>query len=293
MPPVLFAMPGNEPAAQALGDALDAHVGKVEIRSFPDEETYVRVLDDVAEAETAIVCTLDRPNAKLPGLFFLARALKDLGARRVGLIAPYLAYMRQDTRFHAGEAVTSAYFAEWLSSFVDWLATVDPHLHRHADLGELYAIPAASAHTAPLLAEWIREHVSEPVIIGPDSESEQWVASVAREAGARCTVLEKTRRGDRSVEVSVPDIDGWAGRTPVLVDDIISTGHTMLETMRHLAQTDAKPPVCLGIHAVFAGDALAELRSAGAAQIVTCNTIPHETNAIDVLPLLAETVAAM
>ena len=224
-------------------------------------------------------------------LLFAAQAARDLGASQVGLVAPYLAYMRQDTRFNDGEAVTSRYFARFLSSAVDWLVTVDPHLHRYHALDEIYAVPGDVVHAAPALAIWIREHVERPLLIGPDEESEQWVASVAREAQAPHLVLHKTRHGDREVEIELPDVARFADRTPVLVDDIISTGRTMAETVIRLRRSAiAAAPICIGVHAVFAGDAYEALSAAGAGRIVTTNAIRHASNAIDIDPLLADRV---
>jgi ribose-phosphate pyrophosphokinase len=134
--------------------------------------------------------------------------------------------------------------------------------------------------------------VKAPLLVGPDAESEQWVRAVAADAGAPYRVLTKVRRGDTDVDVSLPDIAGVAERTPVLVDDIISTGATMAAAVRHLRRQGLPPPICLGVHAVFATGSYDALRAAGAAQIVTTNTIAHETNAIDVLPLLVPSVMA-
>ena len=293
MTPLVFAFPGNEALARSLAAELGAEPGACEIRHFPDGDSYVRLDTPVATRTVILTCTLDRPDAKFLPLSFMAATARDLGASQVGLISPYLAYMRQDKRFHPGEAVSSAYFAKLLSGTIDWLVTVDPHLHRHHSLDEIFSVPAVAIHAAPSLARWIRENVPEPVLIGPDSESEQWVASVAAGAGAPYVVLDKVRIGDRDVEISVPHLGDYAGRTPVLVDDIISTGRTMIETIRRLAGADHKAPVCLGVHGVFAGDAYAALREAGAARIVTCNTIPHESNAIDVTEALIVAVNAM
>ncbi|MDA1098584.1 MAG: phosphoribosyltransferase family protein [Proteobacteria bacterium] len=146
--------------------------------------------------------------------------------------------------------------------------------------------PAVALHAAPAIAAWIRNTIPDPVLVGPDSESEQWVAAVANDAGAPFMVLEKTRRGDRDVQVSVPDIERWRECTPVLVDDIISTARTMIETVGHLKAAAMAPPVCIGIHAVFADNAYDELKAAGAGQVVTCNTIPHPSNAIDMTGLI-------
>ncbi len=290
MTPIVFALPGNEAMTASLAVHMGAERGIAEIRRFPDGESYVRLDTPVAGHEVALVCTLDHPDDKLLPLLFLARLAKELGAARVGLVAPYLAYMRQDRRFKPGEAVTSAYFAEMLSRSVDWMVTIDPHLHRRSSLKEIYPIPARALGAAPLVSAWIRDRVKMPLLVGPDEESAQWVAAVAVAAGAPYLVLQKERHGDRDVRVSVPEVDRWRGHTPVLVDDIISTGRTMIETAHHLHAAGMTAPVSVGIHGVFAANALAEMRTAGIVEIVTCNTIPHETNRIDVAPLLAPTI---
>ena len=153
---------------------------------------------------------------------------------------------------------------------------------------EIYTIPAQVIHAADAIADWIKDNIDKPVLIGPDEESDQWVSDVAQRAGAAYTVLTKTRHGDKDVEVSVPDVDQYADHTPVLVDDIISTARTMIAAAGHLKDAGMKPPVCIGIHAVFAGDGYEALQGAGAGKIVTCNTIPHPSNAIDLSSLLAE-----
>ena len=151
-------------------------------------------------------------------------------------------------------------------------------------------MPARALHAAPLIAQWIGANVESPLLIGPDRESEQWVAAVARGADAPHIVLRKTRRGDRDVEVAVPDLAPWRGRTPVLVDDIISTGQTMIVTLKQLKDKGLAAPVCVGVHGIFAGHAFEELVQAGAARVVTTNTIAHGSNGIDVSNLLADGV---
>lgn len=129
--------------------------------------------------------------------------------------------------------------------------------------------------------------------MGPDEESNQWVADVAQRAGVPFIVLEKTRRGDRDVEVSVPDVARWRSHTPVLVDDIVSTARTMIETVRHLRQAMTEPPVCVGVHAIFAGAAFDDLRRAGAGTIVSCDTIAHPSNRIELSAAIADGVRAL
>jgi ribose-phosphate pyrophosphokinase len=286
----ILALPGAALFAARLANALRVEAGVVAYREFPDGESYVRVDSAVASRDVLIVGSLDHPNGKLLPLVFLADAARDLGARRVGLIAPYLAFMRQDTRFRSGEAITSRSFASIVSAHVDWLVTVDPHLHRFASLEDVYSIPAMALHASAGLGRWIAKNVSSPFIIGPDEESRQWVDVIAATAGVPSTVLSKVRRGDTDVIESIPNLEGHRSRTPVLVDDIISTGETMIAAIRHLRAQGAPKPVCVAVHAVFAGAAEYAIRAAGASQIVTTNTILHSSNGIDIVPLVADAI---
>ncbi|MBI4275457.1 MAG: ribose-phosphate pyrophosphokinase [Rhizobiales bacterium] len=284
--PLLVAMPGNERLAMELAEAVGFELGGLETRQFPDGETYLRFVTTPKGRSVAIICTLAHPNEKILPLIFSAATARELGASKVGLISPYLAYMRQDRRFKPGEAVTSRQVAHLLSDAFDWLITVDPHLHRYGSLSEIYRIPTRVVHAAPLISQWVKSKVTNPLIIGPDSESEQWVAAVAKDAGAPFSVLEKVRRGDRDVEIKLKNLDAWTGRTPVLVDDIISTGRTMIEAVRLLKSHGWAPPVCIAVHGLFADNSDVFLAQLGA-QVVTSNSVPHGTNDIGVGKMLA------
>lgn len=286
---LLIAMPGNEAMAQRIAGTLGADVGSLELRTFPDGETYLRFATELADRQIALVCTLDHPDAKMLQLLFAAATARDLGAGRVGLIAPYLAYLRQDRRFRPGEAVTSREVARLLSGAFDWLVTVDPHLHRYTSLAEIYRIPTQVAHAAPLISQWIKANAPQALVIGPDGESEQWVSVVAREAGVPFTVLQKVRNGDRDVAITLRDLGQLGARTPVFVDDIISSGHTMAEAIRLVAANTSKRPVCIAVHGLFA-DNSDRLLAASGARIITANTVVHPSNGLDVAPLLAAAV---
>jgi ribose-phosphate pyrophosphokinase len=194
--------------------------------------------------------------------------------------------MRQDQRFHPGEAVSAPLFAGFLEASFDWLLTVDPHLHRIPALAHVYRIPARSLASATLLAHWIRDQIPDAIVIGPDRESEQWVADIARRAAVPYQVLNKIRHGDRDVEVSLPDVDAARGHTPVVVDDIVSSGQTLIETLRHLRRLGLPPTVCVVIHAVFAGDSYQQLLAAGADRVVSTDSIQHVSNVISIAELL-------
>jgi ribose-phosphate pyrophosphokinase len=290
---MLLPFPPQRTLADAIAPLLGARIGRLDWRHFPDGESLVAIEQDLHGVDVALVASLRNPDELALPLRFAAATAREFGARSVGLIAPYLAYMRQDKRFSSGEAVSARLFARFLEESFDWLVTADPHLHRNPKLSDLFRIPARAVATAPLVAGWIRDNVPNAILIGPDSESGQWVSDIAHRAGVAYQILTKTRRGDRDVEVSLPSVEAARGRTPIIVDDIASSGQTMIETLDHLRQLGLPPAIGVVIHPVFAQDAYAQLMAAGAERIVSTDSILHPSNAISIAGLLAAACAGL
>ena len=284
---LILPLPGNEPSAAQLADALGAELGAIETRHFPDGESYVRLHGDPSGRAVDLVCSLAQPDRQFLPLVFAADAARELGASAVNLVAPYLAYMRQDIRFQPGECISSLSFARLLSSTFDTLLTVDPHLHRHPTLASLYTIPTATLHAAPLLADWIAANVPAPLVVGPDEESEQWAGAIAARIGVPHVVLRKVRHGDRSVEIQVPDLAAHRDRTPVLVDDIASSGRTLAVATHQLVGQGLRQPECVVVHALLDEAAYAEL-SGVFSRVTSTDAVPHPSNRIALAPLLAD-----
>ncbi len=278
------------PLVDSLSRDLGAATGQIATRKFPDGETYLRVLSEVNRRDCVVVADLSQPDRRYLPLVFLLATLRELGASSVGLVAPYLGYMRQDKRFQPGEAITSKVFAASLSPHLNWLVTVDPHLHRYHALEEIYACPSRVVHAAPLLADWLQRR-DDVVLVGPDAESEQWVAHISRLSGHPYLVGSKRRTGDREVEVEMPARDWGDDTTAVIVDDVISSGQTIIQGVNTLRSQGARRIECMAVHGLFAGDAYQRLRDAGLDALITCNTVAHPSNQVDVTPLLRDAVA--
>lgn len=289
-PMLVLALPGGAPLAAALARSLRCKWSELALHRYPDGETGVRIDAAVAGCAVVLAGSLNQPDAKTLPLVFAADAARELGAVQVGLVAPYLAYMRQDKRFHPGEAITSRSYARLLSASLDYLVAVDPHLHRVHSLAEIYTLRTVVVPAAPLMASWLRKHVTSPWVIGPDGESAQWVSEVARLADAPWSILRKTRRGDRDVSVRISGRQRWPGRVPVLIDDIISTGETMLAAAGLLARTGRGAPICIGVHALFDVAVERRLLEGGFSRVLTCDTVGHPSNAIHMAPALAKAV---
>jgi len=281
---ILFTLEPH-PLHSTLCQKLPATPGYLRYRHFPDGESYLRIETSVKGSHCVVLADLSHPDAKCLPLFFLTETLRELGAVSVGLIAPYLSYMRQDRRFAEGEAVTSRIFANLLSQHVDWLVTVDPHLHRYHSLSEIYSIPNKVVHGSPLLAQWLTSQ-SNILLVGPDAESKQWVSTVAKYSGHPYIVGEKLRQGDRDVVVSLPELAAFKTRTAVIIDDVISSGQTLIKCIESLYEQGIEQVTCAAIHGIFADGAEERLMAKGVTQLITANSISHRSNGLDLSDIL-------
>lgn len=284
----LHAFAESAEAAGRLASAAGIPCRTVAVRGFPDGESLVRVEETT---ETAIVYgSLDRPNAKLVELMLAASALRDAGARRLILVAPYMCYMRQDIAFNAGEAVSQKVVGQFLDQMFDGIVTVDPHLHRTRNLSAVFpTAKTVSLSATSLFADWLGETGigEDAVLVGPDSESRQWVQAVAQPLGLDFLIGEKSRSGDRDVEIDIPDIERVDGRSTVIIDDVISTGGTLIRCARLLLESGADSVDALTVHALWGGEEDAAFRAAGISGSRSTDSIIHPSNAIHLAPLLA------
>lgn len=285
-PPLLLCFEDELALAHRLADAAGLAWACVERHVFPDGEFKLR-LPTPLPSRVVVLRSLHQPNAKLVELLLVADTARELGASHLTLVAPYLAYMRQDVAFQPGEAVSQKIVGRHLAGLFDAVITVDPHLHRVATLQE--AVPATQAlalTAAPVLADFVHSRCPEALLIGPDEESAQWITSAARQHDFDHGVCQKIRHGDKQVEIRLPDV-AVAGRSVVLLDDIASSGHTLAQTARLLLQAGARSVDVAVTHALFAGDALAVVRNAGVGQVWSTDSVAHESNSVSIAPLLA------
>ncbi|HVC13130.1 MAG TPA: ribose-phosphate diphosphokinase [Burkholderiales bacterium] len=284
---MLLGFPEYGPQATRLAERLGLRHATVDVHRFPDGES--RVTLPAALPEHVLVCrSLDRPNDKLIELLLTAEAALELGARHLTLVAPYLCYMRQDIAFHPGEAVSQYIVGRFLARCFEVVVTVDPHLHRTAQLSD--AVPAqrsAALRAAQAAGAFLRSRPRDTLLLGPDRESEQWVAAAAAAAGLPYGVCAKTRSGDREVRIEPPAID-LAGRPVVLVDDIASSGATLAVAAQACRKRGAAQVSAFVTHAVFAHGAEPRMRDAGIEEIWSSDSVPHATNAVPLAPVLAD-----
>lgn len=284
--PVLLCFEDELVSATRMAQAAKLKHILIERHRFPDGEIKLR-LPGTLPAHVAILRTLNDPNEKLLELLLVAQTARTLGARRLTLVAPYLAYMRQDMAFRPGEAISQRIVGQFLANLFDAVITVDPHLHRVATLQE--ALPVAHAIVlsgAPLLSDWMAARRQMPLLIGPDEESAQWIAMAAARHGFDHAVCRKVRHGDRAVEVALPDIS-LTGRHVVLLDDVASTGHTVARAAHLLLAAGAASVDVAVTHALFSGDALQVMQDAGIGEVWSTDCIAHPSNVVSMASTIA------
>ena len=288
---LVLGFPEYREPARRLAEQADLGYADIDIHTFPDGESRVRLPQPLPQQ--VILCrSLDQPNRKLVELELAGATALQLGAQRLTLVAPYLCYMRQDTAFHPGEAVSQRIIGALLARRFDRLITVDPHLHRTGKLQDAVPVREAVAlSAAPAMAAYLAQRDDNPLLIGPDEESAQWVSAIAAAARLDFAVARKQRRGDRDVRIRLPEL-AVTGRHIVLVDDVVSTGHTLAEAARQLHALRPASLSVLVTHALLVGDAMQHLQAAGVGDVCSTDSVVHPSNRVRLDGLLAAALSA-
>jgi len=288
---LIVAGSASSKLAERVAKQLKCKLTKPELKLFPDGELYVRIPADVKGEDVAIIqSTCHPPNRNYMELFLLLDAARDLGAEEVTAIVPYFAYARQDKRFKEGEAVSLQTVSKLIESVgTDKIYTIDMHAHRIGDIQEIFKPPARNLTAAPLLAKYLDDNyrLKDPVIIGPDEEAEGWAKSAGKALNADWDYMIKKRLGPEEVEIKPRKLE-VEGRDAMVIDDIISTGGTMVEAIKILKRHGARKIYAACTHAILAGDALRKVRKAGAEDIFATDTIEQKISKVSVAPIIAD-----
>ena len=289
---MILAFPDYLSQAQRLADRLKVPLAEVSLHHFPDSESFIR-LPPSLPGHVIFCRSLNQPNDKLIELLLCATTARELGAKRLTLVAPYLSYMRQDFANQPGVAVSQRIIGKMLASLFDDVLTVDPHLHRISSLDQ--AIPvknAISLSAANEIGRFLKQRLNYALLLGPDSESEQWVATIANKIGFDYCIAHKERRGDKQIEMTLPD-NNFLNKSVVIIDDMASTGRTLGKATRLLQAAGSKDIYAVVTHPLFCDDAEAHILQAGIKSIWSTDSIDHPTSCIKLDSLLANAIKAI
>src|SRR3989338_10125229 len=283
---MIVSLSGNPKVARNVSKLLHSSCMQLEQKKFPDGELYLRFPKKLDKNVVFIQSFYGEINDRLVEAYFAAKEARK-HSKKITLVATYFPYLRQDEQFNPGEIVSNKIAAELASDAFDEVAVFDPHLHREGKLSDIFTVKATKLTANPLIAEYIRKKIKNPFIIGPDWESYKWAERVAEIVGCESAILEKKRKSSRKVVVKLTKKIEISDKNVVIIDDIISTGHTLLEAIKDLRKIGAKKITCIAVHGIFAENALEKLRKAKVS-VITTNTIPNPTSKIDVSKVIAD-----
>lgn len=275
--------------SQRYATRLNVELVEVILHHFPDGESLVRLPPCLPEH--VVICrSLNQPNDKLIELMLCAETARELGAKRLTLVAPYLCYMRQDIANQPGEAVSQRIIGRLLAGLFDDVITVDPHLHRISKLDQAIPIKNAISLTAANeIGQFLKSRFDHGLLLGPDSESEQWVSSIANNIGFDYVVASKERRGDKSVEITLPE-GNYHSYPVVIIDDIASTGRTIGKAVKLIQDRGNTNIYAVVTHPLFCNDAEAHILKSGIKDIWSTDSINHPRSIIKLDALLVEAI---
>nr|MDO8110353.1 ribose-phosphate pyrophosphokinase [Candidatus Sigynarchaeota archaeon] len=286
----VIAGPASQGLAVQVANLLKVPVIETEYKKFPDGENYVRlnVEDDsiFKDSEMIIIQTADYPqNDHLWELLYLISIAKRVGASKIPVVVPYLAYSRQDKVFRPGEAISAKLILQLIESAgATEFITIDIHAPEvFADM----KIPAHSLDPIPLLAENLKSRkLTKPVVISPDKGSRDRSAQFAKLIGAELVLFDKTR--DRITgEIEMQGDVKLDGRDVAIADDIIATGGTMATALKIAKKGGAKKLFALCSHALLIGNAVFKMGSIGC-EIIATNAVNSPMSIVSVAPLIAD-----
>lgn len=284
---IIIGCSKSKSLARKIAKNINAQYSDLTVKHFPDEELYIKFEIELENKDVVLVQTLHPPNEALLEILLAGYTAKDLGAKSVKIITPYLAYIRQDKRFNPGEAVSSKIVGKLLNIF-DKVITVDPHLHRFKSLKEVFHTKTEKLTSNDLIKKYIKKNFKNPIIIGPDEESYQWAKEIAMSIKANAAILKKKRLSPKNVKIIIKSPIKIKGKDIVIIDDILSTGKTILETIQHIKKHKPRSINVVAIHGIFADQATYKKIKANTKSIITTNTIENIHSKIDVSDLIAK-----
>ncbi len=286
---LIIGCSNSKQLAKSIAKKLKAEYSELTVKHFPDQELYIKFETNLKNKEVILVQTLFPANEAILEVILAGQTARELGAKKLTLVAPYLAYIRQDKRFSSGEAVSSKIIGKLLD-FFDKVITIDPHLHRFKSLKEVFHTNTKKLTANELIKEYISKNYKSPVIIGPDEESFQWAEEIAKEIGANAAILKKKRFSPTKVKVIIKSPIDLKNKDIIIIDDILSTGHTIEEAIIDIKSQKPKSINVIAIHGIFADKKIYQKIRSECKTVITTNTIETIHSKIDVSGLIADSL---
>lgn len=265
-----------------LSKELDQPLVRTTLKRFPDDEFYVRILDNI-EGEEVIIVQTTYPDTNIVELLLIQDAVYEAGANKTTVILPYFGYSRQDKKFEEGEPISARAIAEHISLHASCIITVDPHKEHLLDF---FNVPAYSCSAVSEIAKYLKEKDID-FVLAPDKGAMERAQHISDIIGCEYDYMEKTRIDGTTVKIKPKNLDA-SNKKVAIIDDIISTGGTMAKAIKELKRQGAKEVSVACTHGLFVGGAKEKILSAGCNEIISTDTIENEFSKVRAAPCISE-----
>jgi len=265
-----------------LSKELKQPLVRTALKRFPDDEFYVRILDDI-EGEEVLIVQTTYPDTNIVELLLIQDAVYEAGVDKTTVILPYFGYSRQDKKFEEGEPISARAIAEHISLHADCIITVDPHKEYILDF---FNVPAYSCSAVSEIAKYFKEEDID-FVLAPDRGAMERAQQISDIIRCEYDYMEKTRIDDTTVKIKPKNLDA-RNKKVVIIDDIISTGGTMAKAIKELKRQGAKAVSVACTHGLFVGGAKEKILSAGCDEIISTDTIENEFSKVKAAPCISE-----
>lgn len=266
-------------------------MGYIQVEKLPDGEKYVRLSSKVEGKDVFLFNSFaNNPDEMLIETIFLIETIAEYNARSINCIFPYFPYSRQDKRFIEGEAISLKIVSKLFRNLeIDRMFVFDFHLHRIGNLTELFGVEVVNLTAMGKLAKYSMRFGDKLLVVAPDEEAVQWAKVFAEEINSDYIYFKKIRVDAENVIISSqpPDVEG---RDAIIVDDMISTGGTVIQALRVLKQGGCNKVFAACTHAILAKDALKRMLEAGIEDMVASDTILSPISHVTVSDLIADAI---
>jgi len=280
----------SEDLAKRLSKKLKANLVKSEVRIFPDGESKITLSGKLSKRKSIVVQSIYPPvDTNLVQALSLISKAKEVSSEVIAVI-PYMGYARQDREFLPGEIVTMKVLGKlFKGAGASKIIAVDIH----SRIGfKHFTIKTKNVTAIPDLVQYFKKlSLKNPLVVSPDQGGKDRAKEFAKKFESEYIALEKKRdRKTGKVKIKTKNSDKVTGRDLILVDDMISTGGSIIKATQFLKKQKCKRVYVACTHALLMNDAEKKIKKAGVTRIVSANTIPGKTSVVDVSSTIVKAI---
>ncbi|MBS1959454.1 MAG: ribose-phosphate pyrophosphokinase [Bdellovibrionales bacterium] len=297
---VILSGSSNPDLAKKICERLERPLGTIESRRFSDGEIFVEIKENVRGRAVYVIQSTCAPvNDYLMELLIIMDALKRASAKEINIITPYYGYARQDRKVSPRTPISAKLTADLLTTAgATRVVSVDLHAGQiqgffNIPFDNLFALPVMQKH----LEDSLLKKDEDVVVVSPDAGGVERARALAKRFNANVAIIDKRRTGP-NVAKAMHIIGEVAGKTAIIIDDMIDTAGTLTEAANAVANHGAKRVLAAATHGVFSGPAIQRIMDSKLEKVIITDTIPLSSDAkrckkvdqLSVAPLLAEAI---